>query len=453
MTVSMGNGVDLGNLVTAEKDSTTNRISISGLESIPLDITQGTLYNQANTLALIGDSRLALAYFSDANNNVTYCRSIVEWGLALSKRRLTLIGKFAVSGSYISTDMSGGGNYPGGLGQIKSAIASGAAHLLINGGVNDLLSGVTLTTLKAAYESIVSQAIAANMTVWACTIMGANAGGSYSVATQSKVLAFNDWLRQLKYVSGYKTLNVVDCASASIDPASATAASFAGHLYAADGLHPTNRGAYAQGKELARMWSATLPEVSQLLSSNADDYAYSTTCTNLLSNGLMLVGSPTATGFVLTNTGTGANTPSIVSRSDGFGNDQQIICTSGAAQDKVTLTSPDVYTRVSNGDILIAECEVTVAASPVHLGSIRLALTAVGTTTYSVSSIGAVDATEDVALSEGFTIIMRTNPLTINTSFLVAPLTSVKAAVLTNFVAGSGTVTIKVGRFSIRKIG
>lgn len=400
-----------------------------------------------NTLAVIGDSRLSLWRSVGATISERNPKGYLSWALAYSGERLTVVSDQSLGGSQI---IGTGSGTEISTTQINAAVLSGAGHLLLEGGVNDFFqAGATLAAVQAGYVSILDKAALAGMRVWIVLGPTANSAySSYTVAAQAKMLALNDWLRT-RVASTYarKGVVVVDVAAKVVDPASATASAQTNFLY--DNIHMRNLGAMAAGAELARVWNLWIPEAPQLLSSNADNQTYSATSTNILDNGLMVAGATLATGFSSSLTGTGATTDSLVSRSDGYGNDQQRIITFGANNDSVRMLTGDLKARVSDGDVLVMSCEVAMS-SMTATRAIRASLTLTGASSSLTATTMQLDATNDLAMTSATTHVLKTNPITVNLATLGA-LTSVQGAVAA-FGSGAGGVTLKVGRWSIRKL-
>lgn len=408
------------------------------------DAVRSLVSGARNTLALVGDSFVANWRNDVASTYETYPEGFVTWALQLSGQCMTVISDQSRGGSYVT---NGGGAGTDFSVQMAAAAASGARHVLMMGGINDVINGVPNVTIKAAFLQHVAAALDAGMTVWWCAppTFPTNAG-SYTVAKQAQLLELADWVRQQANTSVAKGgVVVIDTASKLIDPASAVGGWYA-NSFKADNLHPVNSGGYRMGKEIARVWSARVPEVPLLLSSAADQYGFSSASNNVLDNGLFLSGTPTGTGFVQSVTGTGSNTPSIVARSDGYGNDQQQLCVFGAANDSVVLTTPDMKARLSVGDWVQASCEVTVSSLTNYRGA-RLSLIVSSTTSYS--AIDSQNSTSDGALPEGHTIMLATKPFQITAA--MGTISSITSTV-TFRGAGAGGVTGKIGRWAVRKL-
>lgn len=398
--------------------------------------------SQGSTLAVIGDSFQAEWYFDDGNFRYAYAKGPVDWALALSQHRMTVVSSPAAGGSRVSGASSSGTAFDV---QADTAIASLAQHAIIMGGVNDFFANFTVDTVKAAYNRVIEKLIAAGMTVWVCTQPTMSAAySSYTVTRNASMFQLNTWLRQqVNSIWARHGVRLIDLAETAVDPSSTTGDYKSGYSYDG-GLHPSNVGAYFMGKEIARVWSKYVPEANILVSSRADNYNYSSAIGNLIDNGLFYNGSGTATGFSGTAVAGGASTNSLVSRSDGIGQDQQMIVTSSANNDGYRLSTSSLHTRCASGDILQFCCEITVS-SITNLRGVRLTADFVGTTTRGVADL-YYDPSDDIALTEGFTAVMKTPP-----NFINGTPTSVVANLSINF-SGAGGATVKVGRMSCRKL-
>lgn len=409
----------------------------------------------ANTLAVVGDSITANWYNASAPD--TQPKGYLAWALLLSGQRMTVVNSSAIGGSGVTADLTGTSFAT----QFRNAIASGARHVVAMGGINDVINGVSTASIQNAWLRFIDRALNANMKMWLCTAPYMNAAySSYTVARQAQMMYLNEWMKELANTTYARSgLVVVDTNSRSQDPTSATADYITNGSY--DGLHPRNIAAYQMGKELARVWNLFVPEAPSLLTSNADNQGYSSTSNNVLDNGLMVTtggtvgtggtgaSSDVANGFTGSRTGSATYVVSLVSRSDGYGSDQQIVCTFSAASESVRFTSADVKARISNGDVVVAECEIT-CSSMSATRDIRFQLTATGSLTTKTSACMQLDATNDAAMTDTFTGVFKTVPFAIDTTTL-GSLTNVSAQVAA-FSTAAGGVTLKIGRMSIRKV-
>lgn len=409
---------------------------------------QKTYYpSAANTLALVGDSRLALWRSVAATISEQNPKAYLPWALAYSGNRMTVVNDQSLGGSQFvgagtGTDIV--------LTQLPLALASQAQHLLVEGGVNDFFqAGTSLATVQAAVVSLIQQATAAGMVVWIMTSIHPNSAYSaYSVSAQAKLAAYNSWLKT-RVASQYAKfgVHIVDLSGIVIDGTSTTLSAQTNFLY--DNIHPRNLGGMPAGAELARVWNLYVPEVPRLLNSNADNQTYSATSDNILDNGLFVNGVTLATGFTSTVTGTGGVTDTLAARGDNFGNFQHRVVTFAANNDSARMFTSDVKARVSNGDVLEMCVEVT-PSSMTATRCIRVQLTLTGATTSLTATTMQLDSINDLAMTSTTKMMLKTNPITVNTGTLGA-LTIVQGNIAA-FGTGAGGVTLDIGRWSIRKL-
>lgn len=409
------------------------------------------LPSPANTLAVIGDSRLSSWRSTGSTISSRNPKGYLSWALAYSGERLTVISDQSQGGSAL-TGTTGGASTNIVTTQLPLAIASGAGHLLVEGSPNDFFTSIAATAaaVKAAWVVLLDAAVAAGMRVWIVTSPTPNATYSaYTLAAQGKMLEVNAWLRsRVSTTYARRGVVVIDVAAKIVDPASTTASARTNYYY--DDLHLRNLGAQVAGAEVARVWNLFIPEAPQLLSSNADNKAFSASSTNILTNGLMVDGATLATGFTSTVTGTGATTDSLVARSDGFGNDQQRVITFGANNDSVRMLTADLKANIADGDTIVQECEISLSAMT-GTRAIRMTLVFTGATSTFTATTMELDSTNDLAMTSTTTFILKTNPYTVNLAALGA-LTSVQGTVSAFGSAAASGVTLKIGRWSVCKV-
>ena len=399
--------------------------------------------SQGNTLAVIGDSFTAEWYYDDGSYRYTYAKGYVAWALALSQHRMTVVATPAEAGSRVSGPSPATGTEFSV--QVDAAIASCAQHAIVMGGVNDFFASFSVDTVIAAYNSAIERLICAGITVWLCTQPTMSGGySSYTLARNAAMFRLNAWLRQqAASIWARHGVHLIDLAEIAVDSSSTTGGYKTDYSYDG-GLHPSNIGAYFMGKEVARVWSKYVPEANLLVSSRADNYAYDSSIGNLIDNGLFYNGTGTGTGFTGAAVAGGSSINSLVARSDGIGQDQQMVITSTADNDGYRLYTGSLHARCSAGDILQFACEITVSDMTNFQGA-RLQVDYVGTTTRGVADLYH-NTSNDLALTEGYTAMLKTPPNYIN-----GTPTSVVATIWTHFT-GAGGATVKVGRFSGRKL-
>jgi len=438
--------IPAGTIVTAKVDSVSGGLEgdAGGVE-IAL-YKRGVTPFAENTLAVVGDSFSARWRVASAGAVDYRPQGFLMWALAYSGQRMTVISDQSVGGAYVSN----GGSVTPMVVQIDAAIASGARNLLLTGGINDIGAGVAFSVIKAAFSEIVAKAQAAGMRIFWCLQPQLNsAAAAYSVARQGTFFKLNDYIRSLATSPGQmeSDIVVIDGCAAMIDPASATGNWKSGYAQS-DNLHPTNVGAMALGKAIAAAWS-TVPAAPLLLTSAADNRAYSVESTNILSNGLFTAGTTVGTGWTQTVTGSGACTPSLLARADGFGNDQQLVCTFSANNDSAVLTSSDVKAGIALGDSVTASCELNLS-SMTATRCIRVQLAMVGSLGSKTMSWGQLDSSVDVAMTDATGVItVKLEPVVYTED--LGTLTSVTLAIRA-FGTGTGGVTVKAGRAAIRKL-
>lgn len=401
----------------------------------------------ANSLAVVGDSFTANAYFKSATAEEWNARGYLTQALTLSGYRLNLVagGMCAVGGSGITADINGVKFDT----QLTSAIATGAANLLVMGGINDCNADVDPLTTFAAYKALVMRAVAAGMKVWVATQpCQSSTFVSYTVARQGAQLKLQDLMRQWCRTQSPNNVVLIDSAQACIDPASATASYLSG--YTTDGLHPNNKGAYYLGKYIAAVWSKYVPLGAELVNSNADNTAFSSQSTNLLTNSLMIANTGgLATGFTTPVTGTAVvGTVAVTARADGIGNDQVVPLTFSAANDSGRVSTA-ALTNFVDGDQLYAECEVSVA-SPVAVRGVKLFMQIAGNLVSRTATVNQIDNSTDVAIGEAVTYTLRTPVIKYDAA--VQGATHTVQAIVIASSSGAGSCTLKVGRFAIKKV-
>lgn len=177
--------------------------------------------------------------------------------------------------------------------------------------------------------------------------------------------------------------------------------------------------------------------------------------TNLLDEGLFQgsggTGGTGVTGTVATGwtvdrvAGTPTAACTVDARSDGIGNDQTIVVTSGANGDWMQLRAADVPARAFIGESVYAECEVTVSSiTAMNLLQLQLETIDAGSTSHTFDG-GHGDFT-DAFPTEGYTALLRTPVKT-----FTGAVTRLRLKVGARF-SGAGGATIKVGRARVVKV-
>ena len=402
-----------------------------------------------NSLAIIGDSFTSNAYGKTSSSEYWMARGYMTHAMMLSGYRFNLVpgGMCADGGSGVTANINGTAFNT----QLTNAIASGARNLTIMGGINDIKADIDPEVVFQAYVALVLRAVRSGMRVFVLTQPSYDSTCStYTVARQGAMLRLQNMLRLWCRTKAPKSVILIDTARVYTDPASTTSSPKAGYVYASDKLHPANLGCYYMGKEIARVWNMLVPEVGDLLSSNADNIAFNSQSTNVQQNGLMIANTAgLATGFTASKTGSATlGTLSLEARSDGFGNNQVVPVTFANANEYGRLQG-DVYTNIAEGDSFYMDCEVTVT-SPVNLRCVKGTLQLAGSKLTYSAIVNQVDSSNDIAYNSDMTLTIRTPIVKYTAATFGSSPTLTPQIYVTG--AGAGSVTLKVGRWAVHKI-
>ena len=173
-------------------------------------------------------------------------------------------------------------------------------------------------------------------------------------------------------------------------------------------------------------------------------------------SGTMAGGSVAANHLkVIISSGTPAVTASVVSRSDGFGSDQQIVITPAANNDQVTveadfaLASTLWPTVVKAGRTYVAECECTMTGvSGSNLSEIRWNIAAVvGGTTYQTYALNGY--------ADGATLNSDVTAAHLRTASMILPsgtCSNIKFQFVARFSGAGTALTVKIGRINFVEV-
>jgi hypothetical protein len=173
-----------------------------------------------------------------------------------------------------------------------------------------------------------------------------------------------------EYAHTRRGIVLADFYAVCVDPLSATSNYKSG--YTDDGLHLSAAGAYAAGLELYNaLNTAGLVPRGPIEEAYSIDESYGTDsdCKQLIDNPLLTLDAGTATSpatgtvateWTLARVGTPTSvTGSLVERSDGFGNNQRVICEADAVSEGWTLTSTNYSGRIPAGSTIWGSVRVT----------------------------------------------------------------------------------------------
>jgi len=295
-----------------------------------------------------------------------------------------------------------------------------------------------------------------------------SAASTYTSARGMMVLKHNSFLRELAYYQ-YPQCLLYDGWQATVEPTSLTG-QFKTSYVATDGVHPTPLGKYAMASALSQLTSRLAVPAQMWVGSVYDRWDEDNSIKQIDPNPLNTgsggtkstsgAGSGTNTGTVpdsmtvtWTRASTGANVCSVVSRTDGIGND--ILCSavsvdSGDQLDIIQTTS--MHTRVSAGDQLVAECNLQ-GTSLSNVSNVAFSFDFTYSNAFGSHTITTTPAAITTSitgagqLSENFNLYLRTLPFTVPPSGL----TNLRTRVRVGF-SGAGGANIRYGRHSLHKL-
>ena len=401
----------------------------------------------ASSFAVIGDSFTMQGYNKTDTVERYNSKGWLTHALYLCGFRIKINGIFAAGGTGITSAFSGTTSFSD---QLTQAIATKAKNLFVMGGINDALQDVDPQTAIDAYVALVKRAVSAGMRVFVITQPNFSSGyTNYTAARQAAHMRIQSGIRDWCMIQSPINVICIDAAYTGIDPVSTTASWKSGYSY--DNLHPKNNAAYFISKPVASVINQLFPPARGMLNSNVDNTVFNAASTNLLANGLMVNSSSgVASGFFTATENSGSiSGASVVSRSDGFGNNQSLPITFTAANDSGGLATASNITGYNDGDGVYAECEVTLSAET-YVKNVRLQLQINGTVTkYAYFNFN--DNSNDVVIGDGnLTYPLRTPIVTYDAAAQGASTGCQAKVYITG--AGAGTVTALIGRFQIRRV-
>lgn len=394
------------------------------------------------TFGILGDSM--------TENNVTLTGTTPGWNdygwITWARAKAGARGRFVLNAGVV------GDTCAQIYARVGAIIAAAPAVCFVLGGKNDATAADAKTYLALIYSALRS----AGIKVMAVTIPPHQTGHpSVSVSRGQVENDINDWIRaKCRAESG---LYLVDMDEDTVNPTANPKVVKANYLRT-DNLHFAALGARAAGEgSVYRAFVDNLPPNDRLVCSVTDTYVVSSASNQVLTNPLLATSGGTTTpgsgaisGTVAANWNVqvAAGTPSVVAslpaRSDGYGNDQQIVCTFAGSTDSVRINSPFFESRIAVGDTLQGTCvlsmsgasnvsgiEVFINCDPGGVSTFVKALARTSTTFSQADFVDYVFETPEYLLS--------------------APVTYAQFVVRV-WSTAAGAVTLKVGRASVRKI-
>ena len=342
------------------------------------------------------------------------------------------------------------------------------ALVQIQGGINDVntiktaagTGATVLANMKTYMLQMINAALAAGIVPLVHTVCPFNvAYANYTAEGQQVILKFNAWLREYCYFVQRKVL-LVDAWAVVVDPTSATGEYTSG--LTSDDIHPNAKACQLIGAEVASVLSKSYYTARQWSGSLVDSYATDSGNPNIILNPLFInsggtlstsgAGSGTNTGSgaqlytsTWTRSGTGTCVAALTARADGYGNDQVFTLNPANASDQISMLSNAMVARVSEGDILVAECNLQISS-----------LANVSNIFFSIDwSANGVTATQPCGMITGsagqitndFNWVLRTKPFAIPAS-----MSTLRIRLTIAFSAAATNVVVKFGRVSLRKM-
>lgn len=349
----------------------------------------------------------------------------------------------------------------------RDALQYRPSAIQIQGGINDVTGAgagsesTVLADMKTYMSSMIQQCISLGITPIVHTLCPLGAShGSYSAARYQLLLRFNSWLREYAiYVAPQVIL--IDAYKVCVNPTDAAGA-WASN-YSADDIHPNANACQKIGIEMASVLANSYYTQSMGLSSVVDTYAADSSNPNVILNplfntsggslGVSGAGSGAATNTshpslwtgTWTRSGLGTVTSVLSARSDGFGNDIQYTCNPANSGDQISILSNAMVSRVSQGDILMAECNLQIS-SIAAVSNVFFSIDWSDATTTYTQPCGMITGSVG-ALSTDFNWTLRTNPMYLRT----APVT-MRIRMTVAFSGAATNVVVKLGRVSLKKI-
>jgi len=323
--------------------------------------------NESNAVALLGDSHMGdqTSIVGTTYNYNDY--GPFHWANAKAGGRARLVLNAGVSGEDSAQILL----------RVSAIVAARPAVVFVSAGRNDINNGVAASVTKANLSAIWNALLASGAIVRACTIPPLFTGHpSLSAANTAKENDINDFIRRACQTS--RRLKLCDFAKDIINKTSLTGLAVSGYLR--DNVHVSATGGRVTGE--ASWYDALIediPAANQLPIGYTDSVGVTAGNSNVGNNPLFLGTGGTSTPATGTITATSiatdwnveirggaatAVTATTPSRSDGFGNDQQVVCTFAGAADNVLIkNAASVHTRVTAGQTIKAIASLSMSSA------------------------------------------------------------------------------------------
>lgn len=262
-----------------------------------------------NTLGIIGDLVTAKFFPAPVMVGTTLKTAYMgngylTWALALSGQPLRIVANQARDGALVTG--TGEADYRK---QLDACLAAKVTDIICMGGQQDFKNGVSLDSVKAAWESLIDDAVCANKRVWWLTQTPVTEAAN-EVVIRIKIDQLNAWMRS-KAEGAPSNLKIIDVAHtvSTEDRASDGRAyrKWKDNTAGSDGFTPNNAGAFLMGKAIKEHWLAHLTNRLALASDATDNIQDDPRSYNIMHNSLL--GDTGVNKMSVTNRGSGYTVP------------------------------------------------------------------------------------------------------------------------------------------------
>jgi lysophospholipase L1-like esterase len=409
------------------------------------------LLRPQNLTVYLGDSRKAQMHLDSFQLNISNANH-GSWGNCLSGWRWVKGWNYGVSGD--RSDQV--------LARLDVAIATGAGNMYLQVGANDIGQNYPTATTSAItcfnnIKTMADKALLNGMKV----IIDLEAGATAFTAVQiAQTVELNERLRA--YAEVTPNIFLLDIPSVVWDPVNTTISAIVFKAnYFRDTTHLAAPGAYAVGKELAKIIQIVSPPLPRSIASMAE-VPNANSLVNLLSNPMFttttggivqtgITGTMPASWGIQRDSGGGTQTATVstAAASDGTaGNELTINCTFAAAGDAFRVYQDITLANWSPGDILQAQADISADAGPI--AQIYQYLTANGNdgaaisaTTMSMVGISNAQITTEALKHSLITEKMTIPPMTVSKGFATM--------YLRIFGSAAGSATVRLRKVQVKK--
>lgn len=152
--------------------------------------------------------------------------------------------------------------------------------MIINIGKNDILQGVSIDIIKSNLLEIIDRVTKAGII---CVMANIIPQGTINLTITKNIYLVNEYLMKLQ--NSISNFILVDFFSAIVNPLNDLARI---NMLTSDNIHPSTKGAYYMGKELARVVDKYIPEITIFKGGNGG---------GIITNSYLLGGTTTATSW------------------------------------------------------------------------------------------------------------------------------------------------------------